>query len=203
MFCKDCTLEKECDRALVCNGLKALNRICAEQHESNKRELTREYAIELGVIEYEVSEELRQLGEKVIAGMPELYYISEFGIKVGYVLSYEAKKKDGKSIAADCRKVTGTYTAFLPFDFVVTFYHPNMSYMTENQQKILMLHELKHIGVGPKGLRIEPHDIEDFESILSRYGLRWNEFNHDVPDILGGGNDGKKGKIRQKRSNQK
>ncbi len=199
MFCKGCYLEKECDRALICNGLKALNRICAEQHEKEKRELIREYAIELGVIDYEVSDELRQLGEKVIAGMSELYYITEFEIKVGYVLSYEAKKKDGKSIAADCRKVTGPYQAYLPFDFVVTFYHPNMSYMTENQQKVLMLHELKHIGVGERGLKIEPHNIEDFESILSRYGLNWNAFNNDIPDILVGGGSEEEGRKKGKK----
>ncbi len=207
IFCAKCYWQKQCKREGVhCNAIEALHKIGDEQDREAKIELIREYARQLNIIEYEVSDELRELGERVIAGMPELSYILEFEIKVGYVLSYEAKKKDGKFIAADCRKVTGTYTAFLPFDFVVTFYEPNMSYMTDNQKKLLMLHELKHIGIGPKGLRIEPHDIEDFESILNQYGLRWNAFNNDIPDILAGGDvekgtestKEKKGRKRQK-----
>lgn len=181
-FCKGCSYDDDCDG---CNAIDVLYRICDEQNTEEKRNLIREYAKELGVIECEVSDELRELGEKVIAKRPELSIIREFDVKVGYVLSYKAKKADGKIIAADCQKVTGSHLAFLPFDFVVTFYEPNMDYMTENQKKILMLHELKHIGIGPRGLRIEPHDIEDFRSILFTYGLGWNEFNNDeVPDIL-------------------
>jgi len=167
----------------------ALQRICAEQDTEEKRTIIREYAREIEIIEYEVSDELRELGEKVITGRPELFYITEYEIKVGYVLSYESKKKDGKTIAADCRKVTGPYKGYLPFDFVITFYEPNMSYMTDNQRKVLMLHELKHIGIGDRGLKIEPHNIEDFIDILEKFGLKWNDYGNDVEDILGGGDD--------------
>ncbi|TWH46348.1 putative metallopeptidase [Sporomusa sp. KB1] len=177
-----------------CSALEALHKIGQEQDRQAKTELIREYAKRIGVIDYEVSEELRLLGEQVITGMPELAFILAYDIRVGYVLSYESKKKDGKIIDADCRKVTGPYKAYLPFDFIVTFYEPNMSYMTENQRKLLMLHELKHIGIGPRGIRIEPHDVEDFQSILDKYGLRWNGFGNDVPDILAGGDDGEKAK---------
>ncbi len=198
-FCRDCFQKTVCKQEdNSCNAISALYEICQEQDREVKAELIRGYAREIGAFDYEVSEELRQLGERVIAGMPELSYITEFEIKVGYVLSYEAKKKDGKSIAADCRKVTGPYQAYLPFDFVVTFYEPNMSYMTENQRKVLMLHELKHIGIGERGLKIEHHNIEDFESILSRYGLNWNAFNNDVPDILVGGGSEEKGRNKGK-----
>lgn len=33
---------------------------------------------------------------------------------------------------------------------------------------------------------IVPHDIEDFSSILDKYGLDWNEPGKELPDILGG-----------------
>jgi len=49
-----------------------------------------------------------------------------------------------------------------------------------------MLHELRHITLGEKGLKIRPHDIEDFKDILETYGLDWNEPGKDLPDILGG-----------------
>lgn len=187
-FCVECYLKDDCEsNKNTCEAIHALSKICLEENTKIKTELIHKYSKELDLIECEVSEELRQLGEKVIAGMPELAYITEFEIKVGYVLSYEAKKKDGKFIAGDCRKVTGTYTAFLPFDFIITFYEPNISYMTDNQKKVLMLHELKHIGIGMRGLKIEHHDVEDFISILERYGINWNEFDNDIIDILAGG----------------
>lgn len=207
VLCHDCPYKQMCKKEKTpCRALEALDKICEEQDRNAKTELIREYARQLGIIDYEVSEELRLLGEKVIAGMPELSHITTYDIHVGYVLSYESKKQDGKIIAADCRKVTGPYKAYLPFDFVVTFYWPNMSYMTENQKKVLMLHELKHVGIGPRGPRVEPHDIEDFQSILEKYGLRWNAFGNDVPNILAGGGDGeetKKGKQKTGRKRQK
>jgi hypothetical protein len=46
------------------------------------------------------------------------------------------------------------------------------------------LHELKHIGVGEKGFKLEEHDTEDFAVILERYGIRWNDIDREVPDIL-------------------
>ncbi len=186
--CDKCPREPICKKEKTpCSALEALYKIGQEQDQEAKAELIQEYARRIGVFECEVSEELRLLGERVITGIRELSYIPGYDIRIGYVLSYESKKKDGKIIAADCRKVAGPYKAYLPFDFIVTFYEPNMSYMTDNQRKVLMLHELKHIGVGPKGLRVEPHDMEDFMSILETYGMRWNAFNNDVPDILAGG----------------
>lgn len=49
-----------------------------------------------------------------------------------------------------------------------------------------MYHELRHIGVGEKGLKIVPHNIEDFSDILTKYGLDWNSIDKELPDILGG-----------------
>jgi len=75
--------------------------------------------------------------------------------------------------------------------------------MTENQKKILMLHELRHIGIGEKGFRIENHDVEDFRDILERFGIEWNGFDQEVPDILAevkaGGDGGKKAKPKGKK----
>ncbi|MCM3291632.1 hypothetical protein M3661_15990 [Paenibacillus sp. MER 180] len=75
------------------------------------------------------------------------------------------------------------FKAYLPFDSIITFYERNTGLLSENQQKILMLHELRHITLGEKGLKIRPHDIEDFKDILETYGLDWNEPGKDLPDI--------------------
>lgn len=183
-ICDTCTM-------LICNEPCAaylkLSELHRELRMEEKADIIQELRQELALVDYEVADDLRELGEKVIRAMPELHIIHDFDIRVGYVRSYEAKQGKGKMIFADCRKVNGTYTAYLPFDFIVTFYEPNVYHMTENQKKILMLHELKHIGIGEKGFKIENHDVEDFVDILYRFGIEWNGFNQEVPDILAGG----------------
>ncbi len=187
-FCDPCALKKICKKEKIsCKALSDLYKICDEEDMERKRELIIQYAKDLDIVNFEVSPEVQQLGEKVIATMPDLQFISTYNIKIGYLVSYEHKRNGTKIIHADCRKIANVYTAYLPFHFIVTFYLANISYMTENQQKLLMYHELRHIGVGPKGLRIEPHDIEDFESIVKQYGMNWGGFGNDVPDILAGG----------------
>lgn len=205
-FCVDCYMKEICESAEEpCNAVKALSKLCAEEFTQVKRELLIQYARELNIIDFEVSDELKELGEKVISKRPELHFINEYDIKVGYVISYEAKRDKGRSVNADCRKVNGPYQAYLPFDFVIAFYEPNVYHMTDNQKKILMLHELRHIGIGPRGLRIENHDIEDFYSLLQEFGMQWNDINQEVIDILAGGDNEReteskaKGKDRKKK----
>jgi hypothetical protein len=175
-----------------------LEKLYADLRDDEKQRLIKDLRKELEITDYEVADDLRTLGENIINVMPELHIIKDYDVKIGYVRSYEAKKDKGRQINADCRKVNGTYTAYLPFDFIVTFYEPNVYHMTENQKKILMLHELRHIGIGERGFRLENHDIEDFTNILTRFGIDWSGFNQEVPDILAevkaGGGGGKKAK---------
>ncbi len=186
-ICEKCG--QECE--VPCAAAEELYKIYDSLRTEEKTEIIKELRNELGIADYEVADDLRELAEKVITARPELSIIRDYDIKVAYVRSYEAKRDKGKVVNADCRKVNGTYTAYLPYDFIITFYEPNMYYMTENQQKVLMLHELKHIGIGERGLKIENHDIEDFADILTAYGLVWNGINKDIEDILAGGDDGK------------
>lgn len=129
------------------------------------------------------SDELRELGEKVINKFPEFDFIKEFNIRIGYVSSYEVKKGE-RIVYADCRKVNTVFQAFIPLDIIITFYEYNTEMLSENQKAILMKHELKHIGMNNKGVNINPHEIEDFKDILRDYGNDWNEVGKIVPDIL-------------------
>lgn len=180
-----------------CGAMGKLNELYRELRIEEKTIIADGLRQELSIIDYEVADDLRELGEKIIRAMPELNVIRDFDVRIGYVRSYEAKQAKGKQINADCRKVTGPYTAYLPYDFIITFYEPNIIYMSENQKKILMLHELRHIGIGERGFRIENHDVDDFIDILHRFGIEWNGFDQDVPDILAGG-DGEKQKGKKK-----
>lgn len=182
-ICDICYI-KGCE--VPCAAYKELYSIWREQNNKDKTQRIRNLKRRLGIAEAETSNELRLLANRIIKHFPELYFIKEYDIKIGYVKSYE--KKQGEKITyADCRKVTDIYKAYLPYDFLITFYERNTGFLNENQLKLVMYHELRHVGIGEKGLKIVPHDIEDFSDILTKYGLDWNLIDKELPDILGGG----------------
>jgi hypothetical protein len=172
-----------------CEAIKKLLEIYKQTRSKEKHQLIKKYGRQLGIVDAEPSKELRKLAENILSNesilekFPELQVIREYDIKIGYVVSQE--NPGGTKIKyADCRKLKWTYKAFLPFDFLITFYERNTELLNENQQKILMLHELKHVGMGEKGLKLEEHDTEDFANILERYGIEWNRHDEEVPDIF-------------------
>lgn len=183
VICKTCYKNEDCK--IHCTALETLYKIFREQNIKDKTARLRNLRRQLNIREAEPSIKLKNLANKIINKFPEFNFIKEWDIKIGYVISYE-KKRGEKIIFADCRKVTEVYKAYLPFDFIITFYENNTGFLNDNQLKILMYHELKHIGIGERGLKINPHDIEDFSDILDKYGLDWNDFGKELPDILGG-----------------
>jgi predicted metallopeptidase len=186
-----------------CMALKFLFKLYKEKRTEEKREIIAKFRSALDIIDFEPAEDLQKLGEAIINRFVELSFIKNFDIKIGYIRAYESKTNKGRATFADCRKVTGSYQAYLPFDFLITFYDPNVIILTENQRKIVMYHELRHIEMTPKGLTVRPHDIEDFESILKEHGLNWNQFGNEVPDILSGGGDDGEGQERKGQKGKK
>ena len=84
----------------------------------------------------------------------------------------------GKSVFGQCEKVPDKYKWSVPCDFTITIFEPNVERFTEEQMRILILHELMHVGVLKDGNEenyfIRPHDIEDFRTIIEKYGLDWD-----------------------------
>ncbi len=183
LICRKCYKKEECE--VPCAALEILYQIYNEQNKKDKTIRVRNLKRQLGIRDAEPSNELRYLATKIINRYSEFSFIKEWGIKIGYIISQERKRGE-KIIYADCRKVQEVYKAYLPYDFIITFYENNTGFLNENQLKILMYHELKHIGIGPKGFKIIPHDIEDFSNILEDFGLDWNCLDKELPDILGG-----------------
>jgi len=186
VICNICAYQVLCkEEGTQCQAIKELLVIQKARGLKDRAIFTRLLARKLKIKDAEPSKKLKQLGEAIINKSPELQFINIYGIKIGYVLSYE--NKTGQKITyADCRKLGEVYKAFLPFDFIVTFYYFNTELLNDNQKKILMLHELKHIQINERGLSVKPHDVEDFKDILDKYGNEWNEFNKEMPNILGG-----------------
>lgn len=188
-ICSDCTYKAACKAEKVnCSALVELYKIQDKMSKEVREEITRELARKLGIRDAEPNDKLRDLAEAIICKYREFQFIKAFDIRVGYVSSYE--KKTGEKITyADCRKVPVVYQAYLPFDFIITFYEYSTEYMSENQKKILMRHELQHIRFNKGQLSIRPHDIEDFKDILEQYGNDWNKIGNEVSDILSEGDE--------------
>ncbi len=168
-----------------CQPVKRILSIYEKERTEDKKELLKILKSELDIIDYEPSQELEILSGKVQDKIPELSYIREYEVKVGYVLSSYRKIDDGELVFVDCRKVTGPMQAYLPYQVIITFYEPNIDDFTPNQKAVLMWHELKHIELTQKGIKIKNHDVRDFRSIIDRLGLDWSS-EIEIEDILGG-----------------
>lgn len=151
----------------------------------------------------EISPALRELAEKIISKMPDLWFIDEFVGRenIAYVLSYEPKmdRATGKMVHADCRKVKQPFRAFMDYQYIITVYEPHTDYMSEAQLALLMWHELKHI---PMSGKLVPHDVEDFRAIIETYGIHWSAPDADIPNILAGDDDDKAKGRRSRKGKQ-
>lgn len=123
---------------------------------------------------FQIDEELRALAAKVIFKKEDLKRLDTPDCRIAYLHSDKEKKNRGKTVYADTEKVSEKLKTVACFDFVVTFYRPSCSLLSEEKMEILMHHELKHIGFEPDGrCHIIPHDIEDFTDIVEDHGMNW------------------------------
>lgn len=188
-ICMNCYNLSACrEQRIYCEALNKLYEVYDDSKKEVARELITELRPLLSMEDAEECSEYKELADKVIQAIPELQFIHEMDIKVGYVKSFEPKQKNGKLIMGQCEKLKDIYQAFIPFDFIITFYEPNIEELNDNQIKALMWHELCHIGLNERTLKttytVNPHDIEDFYSITDRLGTKWAR--EDIGDILGG-----------------
>lgn len=111
-----------------------------------------------------------ELGNAIIQELfPKLTTVS-----IAWLSSDKAKMNNGKRVHAECSKVTEKYDWCCPYDFTITVYEPNVLGFTDEQMKILLEHELMHIGVDENRLYIVPHDAEEFTEIIRKYGIDWS-----------------------------
>lgn len=117
-----------------------------------------------------------EMAGEVIKNTPSLKWIMEEGISIGYLASNYPKKANGKIVCGSCRKVPDRDKWAIPYDFIITIYEPNVEEWDEDKLKILLHHELLHVGMGNGRVKYKtvPHDIEDFKEIINQYGMDWS-----------------------------
>ena len=126
---------------------------------------------------YEIYEPYEELGYKVMQNEPSLRWLLHTDVRIGFLRSFKPKKASGKEVLGECILANRLYEPFCPYDFLIVIYEENVAGLSDEQMYTLMHHELLHVGVQEKNgemkYRVVPHDIEDFEEILSRYGTHW------------------------------
>lgn len=121
------------------------------------------------------------LANELLTECPELAYIANSQVRIRYLKSDLAKKSGrGRIVNGECEKIPAKYKWAIPADFTITVYIPNMEYMDNAQLKILLFHELLHVGIdkdpgGKETYSIVKHDLEDFKTIIDKYGANWAE----------------------------
>lgn len=129
---------------------------------------------------YEISDKYREMAEDVIRSREDLQWIDSVGARIGYLTCDDDKHLGEMPVHAECIKVPEIYKVFVPYDFLIVVYEPNIAHMREEQKEILLYHELMHCDFDEKKdgditWKVRRHDIEDFSIILERYGLHWAE----------------------------
>lgn len=117
-----------------------------------------------------------EIGEAIISEQfPEL-----LNVRIAWLASDKAKKVNNKIVFGECSKVTDKYDWCCPYDFTITVFEPNVEFMTAEQIKILLEHEIMHVGFDANNGRMwcVPHDAEEFIEIIRKYGIDWSEPKH-------------------------
>lgn len=137
----------------------------------------------------EINDDYREIAEELIATEPDLAYIKESRVRIAFLKSDAAKKAGSdRLVHGECEKVQNKNQWAINYDFTITLFYPNNIGMGPDQLRVLLFHELLHIGIeqGPEGdeyYSIRKHDLEDFKTIVDRFGVNWADRPQDRDDV--------------------
>ena len=126
-----------------------------------------------------INKNYERIARELIDSEPELDYIKQSRARIIYLESDSAKKNGtDRLVYGECEKVASKNQWAISADFTITVYTNNVIEMTEEQIKILLFHELLHIGIdygtdGGEIYSVKKHDLEDFKIIIDKYGTDW------------------------------
>lgn len=123
---------------------------------------------------YQISAEYKSIADEIINTVPDLEFLKN--VPVAFLSCEKAKNIHGHAVRGECIKVPEMYRVLGRLAFVIVVYEPNCEGFTDEQFKILIEHELRHIGVKDDKIFIVPHDVEfgEFAAISDKYGEHWD-----------------------------
>ena len=129
-----------------------------------------------------ISEEYTEIGHDLIENEPILSEIKNADVQIIFLASEHEKKHNGSKVYGQCEKVAEKYKWAVPCEFTITIFEPNVVDFSPEQLRILILHELLHVGVVDDKFYIRNHDLEDFKYVIEKYGVDWD--TTDLQDVL-------------------
>lgn len=142
-----------------------------------------------------INEHYAEIGKALIESEPELADIRYSEATICYLSSEHEKTADGKAVLGQCERIQEKYKWAIPCDFTITLFEPNIEGLSEEQIRIVILHELLHVGIrfnektGEEEYFTNPHDVEDFRMLIDRYGIDWAQPGEDFEIIKGHKNE--------------
>ena len=124
------------------------------------------------------NEHYAEIGRDLIESEPALEEIRNSEATIIYLSSEHPKMADGKMVLGQCEKIQEKYKWAIPGDFTITLFEPNIEDLTEEQKRLVIFHELLHVGIrldneGNEVYFVHPHDVADFRLLIDRYGIDW------------------------------
>ena len=153
--------------------------------------------------DFTVADDVKEVGDRLIHND----FTHLLGIRVEYVFSEKQMTKGGMEIWGKAQKV-GSLNAFLAGGpaakedgeteafFAIVISRPVWDRLLDQPREALVFHELCHLGVmrdeegSVKSISIIPHDLEEFEKVVHRYGL-WRESVRTFLDAARSEEDGR------------
>lgn len=126
-----------------------------------------------------INKNYEAIAQDLINTESELCYIKDSRVKITYLDSDQAKKNgNDRYVLGECEKVAAKNRWAITSDFTITLFKNNLIGFTEEQIRIVIFHELLHVGIelGPDGeelYNVQKHDLEDFKIIVDRFGTDW------------------------------
>ena len=120
-----------------------------------------------------------EIAQELIDNEPELAYIKDSRVKIAFLESDQSKKADkDKLVLGECEKVAAKNKWAINYDFTITLFRNNLIGLTLDQIRIVLFHELLHVGIEPGAdgdeiYSVIKHDLEDFKTIIDRFGTDW------------------------------
>lgn len=128
-----------------------------------------------------INEEYSKIGRELIETEEALVDILNSRATIIFLSSDKKKMEKGKVVHAECEKISDKYKWGIPADYTITVFEPNCQGFSDRQMRILLFHELLHVGIefrdGSEKYTTNPHDLEDFKLIIERFGPRWAEID--------------------------
>lgn len=122
-------------------------------------------------------ERYREVAEGLVATDPRLAHIRDSSARIAYLSSDMEKRSKGREVFGQCERIPDRFKWAMPWDFAITVYEPNVEGFDDERIRILLLHELMHVGIERDGneerYSVIPHDVEEFRAVIDEFGVDW------------------------------